>query len=801
MPLPAARGRDRRAAARTPPASTRATSPRPGCGRWPAPPSSPPAAPRCARCTVAPEVLGYIVDLVPGDPAVARRCALGRLAARRDRAAGRARGRGPGCPAATTCTPDDVKALARPTLRHRVAAAPGGRARGRHRRRRARRRPGLRPRPALTGRAAMAVTGRPCCSPRSARWCVVACCRGLGGVLAVVDAVLLPSRVASTSLLAGARARRCGCRRSGDTAVRLGEPATVALTRAQPRPAAGARRAARRLAAVGRRRADRAQPARPAGRRAARGWPATLRPDPARRPAAGRVTVRSFGPLGLAARQRRARRCRGGCGCCRRSPRASTCPTKLARLRELDGPDGGRWCAARAPSSTRCASTSPATTSARSTGGRRRGARDVVRAHLAARARPARAARARHRAGPRPAGSATSRGWTPRWTPRCCSPRWPRGPATGSTCSRTTPGRAAAGQGRAAADVLPPLVARDGPAGAGAGRDRLAGMVAGEVLRRRPAALAGRAVHRPRRRRRSRRACCRCWPALTAPAPGAASPRSPTRGSPQMAAARGRRGARCTTRRPRRSARWPTRRPPRRALRAPGGVTVVDAPPDDLASAARRRLPGAEGRRPALASSTGAGGRSADDRAGRVGRRLGGVQVAGLAGPAARPAEHDHVREERRPQASTPMPIRAQVGSPDGVTNASITPRHAQHRRPARAATPMAARPSAASGATARPRPRVDDRPAQPQPGPGGDEHRGQLEHPVREDQPEEQVRAGRARPSARADHADVERRCCHSRHRTGSPSRTPPTHGERGDARRCSSRPARRTTPAGAAR
>ena len=24
-------------------------------------------------------------------------------------------------------------------------------------------------------------------------------------------------------------------------------------------------------------------------------------------------------------------------------------------------------------------------------------------------------------------------GWTRRWTPRCCSPRWPSGPATGST--------------------------------------------------------------------------------------------------------------------------------------------------------------------------------------------------------------------------------------------------------------------------------------------------------------------------------------------------------------------------------
>ena len=71
---------------------------------------------------VAPEVLGYVVDLVPRHPGrpVAR---ARRLAARRDRAArdGRAwawlSGR-------DYVTPDDVKALARPTLRHRVQLRP-----------------------------------------------------------------------------------------------------------------------------------------------------------------------------------------------------------------------------------------------------------------------------------------------------------------------------------------------------------------------------------------------------------------------------------------------------------------------------------------------------------------------------------------------------------------------------------------------------------------------------------------------------------------------------------------------------
>nr|WP_284291510.1 hypothetical protein [Angustibacter aerolatus] len=41
-------------------------------------------------------------------------------------------------------TPDDVKALVRPTLRHRVALRPEAEPGGRHRRRRARRRAGLR---------------------------------------------------------------------------------------------------------------------------------------------------------------------------------------------------------------------------------------------------------------------------------------------------------------------------------------------------------------------------------------------------------------------------------------------------------------------------------------------------------------------------------------------------------------------------------------------------------------------------------------------------------------------------------
>ena len=71
---------------RTTPASTRATSLRPGCGRSPARPSWPPDALPCAAVSVAPEVLGYVVDLcraTRSSPSLS----LGRLAARRDRAA------------------------------------------------------------------------------------------------------------------------------------------------------------------------------------------------------------------------------------------------------------------------------------------------------------------------------------------------------------------------------------------------------------------------------------------------------------------------------------------------------------------------------------------------------------------------------------------------------------------------------------------------------------------------------------------------------------------------------------------
>ena len=86
------------------------------------------------------------------------------------------------------------------------------------------------------------------------------------------------------------------------------------------------------------------------------------------------------------------------------------------------------------------------------------------------------------------------------------------------------------------------------------------------------------------------------------------------------------------------------------------------------------------------------------------------------------------------------MPMRAHVGSGDGVTKASMTPLTSSttaRPRPRRRRTGPRRR---ASGRGSRPR--VDPRPEQPQADAGGDEDRRQLEQPVRQDQPEEQVAA-----------------------------------------------------------
>ena len=83
--------------------------------------------------------MGYVVDVVRATRSVAV-AGSGGLAARGDRAAGRPAGPGPGCPGADYVTPDDVKALARPTLRHRVQLRPEAELEGVTRGRRARHR-------------------------------------------------------------------------------------------------------------------------------------------------------------------------------------------------------------------------------------------------------------------------------------------------------------------------------------------------------------------------------------------------------------------------------------------------------------------------------------------------------------------------------------------------------------------------------------------------------------------------------------------------------------------------------------
>ena len=89
--------------------------------------------------------------------------------------------------------------------------------------------------------------------------------------------------------------------------------------------------------------------------------------------------------------------------------------------------------------------------------------------------------------------------------------------------------------------------------------------------------------------------------------------------------------------------------------------------------------------------------------------------------------------------ASTPMPMRAQVGSPDGVTNASMTPlTSSTTTRPS--ATVAAVRPSRAIDAVRVMIAWFDPRPEQPQSDATGDEDGGQLEQAVREDQAPEQL-------------------------------------------------------------
>ena len=134
LPMPDRATTSWRSCAGTPTASTRATSPAAGRARGRRrrrhrrrrrPPSG--------AVQVSPEVAGYIVDIARAtreSPVAEPR----RQPARRDRAAARPAGPGPGCSGRDFVTPDDVKALAQRDPGAPARAAPRGRARGRRRR-------------------------------------------------------------------------------------------------------------------------------------------------------------------------------------------------------------------------------------------------------------------------------------------------------------------------------------------------------------------------------------------------------------------------------------------------------------------------------------------------------------------------------------------------------------------------------------------------------------------------------------------------------------------------------------------
>ena len=148
-----------------------------------------------------------------------------------------------------------------------------------------------------------------------------------------MNLVLVAAIVADVALAAPVRAVRLG--RSGDTRVLLGERASVVLEIAQPGAACPAGRGQGRLAAE-RGRHSRRTPGSP-WRRAAGRWLTTqLRPDRRGDKVAAAVTIRSLGPLGLAARQGR----RPAPWTVRVLPPFHSrrhLPEKLSRLRQLDG--------------------------------------------------------------------------------------------------------------------------------------------------------------------------------------------------------------------------------------------------------------------------------------------------------------------------------------------------------------------------------------------------------------------------------------------------------------------------------
>ena len=723
--------------------------------------TSRPGGPPCAACTVAPEVLGYVVDLCPAtrdSPSLSAR----RLAARRHRAAGR--GQGLGLAVRPRLRDPGRRQGARPA----GAAAPGraaarGRAGGRHRRRGARRRARRRsPSPADRWRC----TGRRRrCSPLRGRRCVVGaarCRRWLGAAAGRPARCSSPGRARPGAWPGRSRAAAAGAA-TGDTrgaARRAGAGARYRRRTRSARRVRGRLRDAWPPSAGRCPRSGTGSTCRPAS---GGGSTTALLPDPARRPAGRRVTVRSVGPLGPGRPAGLARRAVAGAGAaavhvaqaparrswpgCASSTAAPRCMvrgqgTEFDSLREYVDGDDVRSIDWRATARRR-----------------RRGG-----AHLAARARPAVAARARHR--PHRGRPGRRRAAARRRDGRRAAARRARRPGR-------RPGRPArlrprgAGRGSRAspaASLLPALVAGDGAAGAGAGRDRLRAAWSPTVLRRgRPraslvvllTALDAAPVEE---------GLLPVLGPLTAPAPGGArvgrrpagrrvaAGRGDTDAVYDAAAAERARGERARV---------------DRAARAGAGVEVVDAargrcrPRSPTATWRSRPPAGSEpAGQPLLAAPT-----SVSRRWGHVGA-AGAAHVAGLAGSHRPAAQHHDVRQERQPHARRrcrPAP-RSAAGRRHERLDAR---RRRAASRPARAPARPAARPSSRERLRAGPAARVDPRPAEPQPGAGGDEDAVSSSRPCGRISPKN--RPSRSCAAIRPPATPTLSAFCHSSQTTGS--------------------------------
>ena len=360
------------------------------------------AAGRAAVRTVQirPEVIGYVVDLARAtrdSPSlqlgVSPRGATALLSAARAWAwlSGR-----------DYVTPDDVKALARPALRHRVELRPEAELEGVTADARAGRRARHRPRAALTVRLtawddSVALTGRAGARGGSPPRPSSGCWSRRGSGVLLVTAVLLLLLAVDVALAGPVRPLRL--ERDGDAAVRLGEPAEVRLTVTNP----SGRRVRGRLRDAWPPSAGAAQQRHPldvpAGRTAAADHRAAAHPPrrPARGPGHGALArpARAGRPAGLA------RRAVAGAGAAAvhlaAAPAVAAGPA--ARARRPDRGDGARaGHRVRLAARVRRRRRRPVDRLAGLGPGRRRDG-----AHLAAGARPPGAAGARqraHRGGP-----------------------------------------------------------------------------------------------------------------------------------------------------------------------------------------------------------------------------------------------------------------------------------------------------------------------------------------------------------------------------------------------------------------